>query len=392
MQPYLALLPNASTQVHPSQASFYQGVLHPQQQCHLNRASGDISIDGKGVPEQERGTSTLGPHFASGAGLDERSSQVPTVPPLSRAVHSPIMGTYGMARLPLWNKANLGVSFSDYQNASGSSFFQSSPPSLLSNAPLPPSQDLYACMSNGDATNMHPSSISLATGATPGTSFPDRTASQVGRMYNHEKVCSNDSASGWNPGLAVSSSPSYNLAKHPQQEPYLFPSDHYYSFKGLQIPAGSPMTDHSLVVTQNGLPKAYQSRGPTVPCGWKDNDGTACDGPVMSDNLANHFATLHGIKNMASGVKIDCRWCPSSLQKQVKRESLLRHLREVHLRCPRPRKEATQSSSYFPSVELCSNDTLGVNMTGGMRIERCGMLSGSPWCPDAHMHSLDVHG
>ncbi|KAI6022202.1 hypothetical protein PISMIDRAFT_178147 [Pisolithus microcarpus 441] len=388
MQPNLALLPNASTEVHPS---FYWGVLHPQQQCHLSRALGHISTDGKGFPEQEHGTSTLGPHFAGGVGLDGRSSQVPTVPLSSCAVQAPITGTYGTARLPLWNKANLGMSFSDHQSASGSSFYPSSPPSSLSNAPLPPSQDLYACMSNGDASNAHPSSISLAAGTMPGSSLLDRTASEVDCMHNHEKLRSNDSASGLNSGLAAPLSPSYNLAKYPQ-EPYLLPSDLCYSFEDLQIPVGSPMTDHSLVVTQKSLPMAYQSRGSTVPCGWKDNDGIVCGGPVTSDNLANHFAALHGIKNMASSVKIDCRWCPSGLRKQVKRESMLRHLREVHLRCPRPKKEAARSFSYFPSVEFCSNNTLGVHVAGGMRSERCDMLSENPWCLDAHMHSLDVLG
>ncbi|KAI5992908.1 hypothetical protein EDD15DRAFT_2268301 [Pisolithus albus] len=303
------------------------------------------------------------PHFASGAGLDGGSSQVPTVPLSSCAVQSSITGSYGTACLPLWSKANPGMSLCDLQTASGSSFYPSSPPSSLSNAPLPPSQDLYACMSTGDASNVHPSSTSLATRTTPGTAFPDRISSQVGRPDNLEKVRGNDSASGWNSGLAVPLSPSYDLGKHPQQEPYLFLSDLFDSLKDFQMLTGSPMTDYSPVVTPNSLPMAYQSRGHTVSCGWKNDNGMACGDLVTSDNLANHFATLHGIKNMASSVKIDCRWCPPSLRKQVKRESMLRHLREVHLRCPRPRKEATQPSSYFPSPELRSGDALGINVT-----------------------------
>ncbi|KAI5997426.1 hypothetical protein EDD15DRAFT_2245655, partial [Pisolithus albus] len=300
------------------------------------------------------------PHSASGAELDGRSSQVPTVPLSSCAVQSSITGSYGTAGLPLWSKANLGMSLCDHEGASDSSFYPSSPPSSLANAP---SQDLYARMSSGDASSVHPSSISLSTSTTPGTTFPDRISSQVGCLDNHEKTRGNDSASGWNSGLAVPWSPSYSLGKRPQQESYLLPSDPYYSLEDLQMPTGSPVTDYSPVVTPNSLPMAYQSRGHTVSCGWKNDNGIVCGDLVTSDNLANHFATLHGIKNMASSVKIDCRWCPPSLRKQVKRESMLRHLREVHLRCPRPRKEATQPSSYFPSPELCSGDALGINVT-----------------------------
>ncbi|KAI6117378.1 hypothetical protein EDD16DRAFT_1009616 [Pisolithus croceorrhizus] len=378
MQPYLALSPNASTELPPSQMSLgYQSVSRTQQQCHLSHALEDISTDGKGVSVQERAIPSLGPHPTSRAGLHGRSSPVPTVPPSSHAVHSPITGTSETAHMsfPLWNKANCGVSFADHENASSFSSCPSSASSSFSSALHPPSQGLYACMSNGYAPDMHSSGINLAAG----TNFLDRAASQPGCMDNHQKMYSDDGASTWNSGLATllsSSSP----PKHPQQEPYLSLSDNYHNVENLSFLIGSPMTDRSHVVSPNSLPMVDPFRDPTVPCGWEGDDGRVCYNPVSSDNLANHFATLHGIRNMASDIKVACRWCPSRSRKQVKRESILRHLREVHLKRPRPKKEATQFSSDFPPVELCSNDTLGVDVTGGMRSD---ILSDCTW-PSTH--------
>ncbi|KAI6046913.1 hypothetical protein EDC04DRAFT_945476 [Pisolithus marmoratus] len=70
-------------------------------------------------------------------------------------------------------------------------------------------------------------------------------------------------------------------------------------------------------------------------CGWINEDGSPCGAPITYANCADHFAIVHGIKDKAADVKVHCRWCTSPVEKKIKRKNILRHLREVHLRCSR---------------------------------------------------------
>ncbi|KAI6018792.1 hypothetical protein EDC04DRAFT_2941620 [Pisolithus marmoratus] len=87
------------------------------------------------------------------------------------------------------------------------------------------------------------------------------------------------------------------------------------------------------------------------PCGWRDDDGKICGMPITYGNCANHFAAIHEIKNMAWNAKVICRWCSSKAQKEVKRKSLLRHLREVHLHCLRSEKETPEYGLYADAID-----------------------------------------
>ncbi|KAI6095918.1 hypothetical protein F5141DRAFT_1155951 [Pisolithus sp. B1] len=71
------------------------------------------------------------------------------------------------------------------------------------------------------------------------------------------------------------------------------------------------------------------------PCGWRDDEGRECGVPVNCGNRTDHFAAAHGIKNKACHAKIICCWCPSEPQMAVKRKNFSRHMKEVHLGCPR---------------------------------------------------------
>ncbi|KAI6095922.1 hypothetical protein F5141DRAFT_624338 [Pisolithus sp. B1] len=72
-----------------------------------------------------------------------------------------------------------------------------------------------------------------------------------------------------------------------------------------------------------------------IPCGWRDDQGRECGMPVNCGNRADHFAAAHGIKKKAWYFKITCRWCPSELPMEVVRKNFSRHVKEVHLGCPR---------------------------------------------------------
>ncbi|KAI6104457.1 hypothetical protein EV401DRAFT_2079134 [Pisolithus croceorrhizus] len=94
-------------------------------------------------------------------------------------------------------------------------------------------------------------------------------------------------------------------------------------------------TAQSRVMT--GLPKARSvcDRNVSNFCGWRDDKGRKCGIPISYGDCAGHFAASHDIKDIAWNVRLICRWCFSEPQKEIVRKNLLRHLREVHLCCPR---------------------------------------------------------
>ncbi|KIK77408.1 hypothetical protein PAXRUDRAFT_379600 [Paxillus rubicundulus Ve08.2h10] len=73
-------------------------------------------------------------------------------------------------------------------------------------------------------------------------------------------------------------------------------------------------------------------------CGWRATDGSTCEGSLTGSTISEHLVQ-HGITDLASSVRVECRWCPDG-RKAIKRESIVRHVREVHLclkRVPTPR-------------------------------------------------------
>ena len=66
--------------------------------------------------------------------------------------------------------------------------------------------------------------------------------------------------------------------------------------------------------------------------------GTACPWPacgewITKDNCAAHLAHYHGIKGMSSRHRVKCQAC--NPPKFIKRESMLRHFIEVHIKIKR---------------------------------------------------------
>lgn len=81
-------------------------------------------------------------------------------------------------------------------------------------------------------------------------------------------------------------------------------------------------------VPMNSPPASLSDTEKGDICRWKDEGTTAsCRKRVTNSNLVEHLAS-HGIKNMASHVEVSCGVCG----KVVKRESMLRHYRELHLK------------------------------------------------------------
>lgn len=89
--------------------------------------------------------------------------------------------------------------------------------------------------------------------------------------------------------------------------------------------------------------RSYPSHTPhdhTVqkPCGWRCQDGTLC-GAAVTYHCQDHLATAHRITKLSGKTFVWCKWCYPD--HQIKRECILRHIREVHLGVSRSMKEHT---------------------------------------------------
>ncbi|KIJ08783.1 hypothetical protein PAXINDRAFT_102444 [Paxillus involutus ATCC 200175] len=81
-------------------------------------------------------------------------------------------------------------------------------------------------------------------------------------------------------------------------------------------------------------PYGHSSETTPHKCGWRATDGSTCKGSITGVTIPEHLVQ-HGITDMAYSVRIQCRWCPDG-KKPIKRESIVRHVREVHMLLKRP--------------------------------------------------------
>ncbi|KAL4068727.1 hypothetical protein V8B97DRAFT_795786 [Scleroderma yunnanense] len=107
-----------------------------------------------------------------------------------------------------------------------------------------------------------------------------------------------------------------------------------YLPQALTAPPSFPLWDQGAPsIPAENIPKAVSMNSSTAPsrriCGWKDDDKlNRCKTMVTPDNIQEHLATSHGIRNLAGDHPLRCRTC--NQPRRMKRESLLRHYREVH--------------------------------------------------------------
>ncbi|KAI6105104.1 hypothetical protein EV401DRAFT_2013672 [Pisolithus croceorrhizus] len=115
--------------------------------------------------------------------------------------------------------------------------------------------------------------------------------------------------------------------------------DHGSRVKGKGLSKTSRHTPRSATLRSHPtrLSKACSAHCCNVsrPCGWRDDEDRECGMPVNCSNCADHLSTVHGIKNKARDVKITCRWCPSEPETAIIRNNFSRHVKEMHLGCPR---------------------------------------------------------
>lgn len=119
---------------------------------------------------------------------------------------------------------------------------------------------------------------------------------------------------------------------HPQQLFYPLPEA-----CAVAVPVPAENISESLLV--NSLPASDpRDKDKPVMCRWKGEGQTVCcSWSVMESNVQEHLAD-HGIKGMSSRLELAC--CSCDPPKKMKRESILRHFKEVHLK--QKRKPSTK--------------------------------------------------
>lgn len=108
--------------------------------------------------------------------------------------------------------------------------------------------------------------------------------------------------------------------------------------KSISIRRAGLSETQSRTLVRRSVARPLRYQNVQVCCGWQNEDGRQCGTPVTYNDCADHFSAVHGIIGMAADIKVLCRWCPSSVGKKIKRKNILRHFREKHLHCPRPKQ------------------------------------------------------
>ncbi|KAF8557871.1 hypothetical protein OG21DRAFT_135893 [Imleria badia] len=84
----------------------------------------------------------------------------------------------------------------------------------------------------------------------------------------------------------------------------------------------------------SSLPVQSVSRKETgTCCQWVKEDGAVCGAHITLETVPQHLRT-HDIENMAHNCLVSCRWLGCRLRgdkAKIKRESIARHVREIHL-------------------------------------------------------------
>lgn len=107
----------------------------------------------------------------------------------------------------------------------------------------------------------------------------------------------------------------YDPSSHSHSQPS--PSHAGASALIQEDPQGTPMTSSA----SNG--------GLITLCHWVDKYGIICRQPITANLCAIHLASKHGVSKMAPHASISCCWCDPP--KTMKRDSIVRHVREIHL-------------------------------------------------------------
>lgn len=95
---------------------------------------------------------------------------------------------------------------------------------------------------------------------------------------------------------------------HVPTPPSFFENGHH----GIHIAAGQPPHNASL----------------TYACKWRDRHGL-CDEHVNKENVTDHMKSH--LPTPSPGLMVECQWDGCELERDIRRDTILRHIRQVHL-------------------------------------------------------------
>ncbi|KAI5997418.1 hypothetical protein EDD15DRAFT_2194498 [Pisolithus albus] len=169
--------------------------------------------------------------------------------------------------------------------------------------------------------------VNTASAAVPHDLHDSTTGTTSGCVGDYGRMdLVSDQAIGFN-----LPSSSFSQAAPSHCEPRTYERSLYTGEEDLAAPPGP-------LVANDAADDAIEHRDGTMDCGWIEPDGKTCNQRI-DYNCEGHFATAHGIRNMSRHIKIECCWCPPNAKK-VNRKGFIRHLREVHMKYRRSKKEA----------------------------------------------------
>ncbi|KIK76067.1 hypothetical protein PAXRUDRAFT_835470 [Paxillus rubicundulus Ve08.2h10] len=93
------------------------------------------------------------------------------------------------------------------------------------------------------------------------------------------------------------------------------------------------------------------SETPTHQCGWREADESVCGGSITRATVPRHLVQ-HGMVKLRSDALVTCRWCPDGT-KPMNRESIVRHVLEVHLDIRRTPKSTASANGLRSSPGFC---------------------------------------
>ncbi|KAI5983313.1 hypothetical protein EDC04DRAFT_2838140 [Pisolithus marmoratus] len=347
------LLPDQIRTGMAAPAGFYGGVTsQPTQQTHLPTTYSDPPFYstpndstlcypsmqmGNEMPTSQFPQSLQGPRFHTSGTVDHHTAHMLSNHrlPTSSSHEAQGRATYNPDDLSTRNPPGAVYEYGSFdQNKYNSAQVAgtdcqvswSVPPNAVMSVP----QELYISDYSGGESTRIATNPSAPTMHTPVTHlFHDSTTGMTpGFVDNRAEM---DPAFSQNIGLNLPSSSLPDAAQPPYE---LYTSNHLPNTGGgdLTIPSGFPAAYH---------PHKHAHRN-RIPCGWVNPNGMRCNMFIGYD-CKEHFATVHGIKNISSKEKIPCHWCRLDTRQRGGRKGFLRHIREVHMKFRREKKRGSRT-------------------------------------------------
>ncbi|KIK76742.1 hypothetical protein PAXRUDRAFT_413549 [Paxillus rubicundulus Ve08.2h10] len=168
--------------------------------------------------------------------------------------------------------------------------------------------------------------------------------------YNNQAVGDINNAPPLAAPTSLSSAEVYDLEQAPVRAAASVPGQTPHSNlsgPGSQLPHAPTTLQGSHVLgllPQDPISVSDPAGEAALTCKWRATNGSICGASITGSTVPQHLVQ-HGITKLSFDTLIECHWCPNG-SKPMKRESIVRHVRGVHLHLTR--KSAHRQSARSP--------------------------------------------